>query len=117
MELHKLYTLDAHNTGAEIRVKDQFGNDTDFYITVLGVDSSTWRNTLVQAQRGAVETGEMMEPNEVLARCTVGWRGLTLKGKPVPFTKEAAKALYINAPYIADQVDQFMGKRKNFTTG
>lgn len=121
MELADLYTVDAHNAGAEMRVKDQAGKPTDIYIRVVGLDSSIWRNTLREAQRAAVERlvsgeAEVEQDNTLtLAKATIGWRGLTRDGAEVEFTQEEAQALYKNAPYIADQIDRFIAKRANFT--
>lgn len=100
IEFQKLFTRTAHNEGAEIRILGVDGKFTDFYITLRGVDSDAWRN-----RKSQTET-----PADVLADMTVTWRGVD-----VEFSRDMAKTLYVEAPYIADQVAAFFYKRENFT--
>jgi hypothetical protein len=122
MELAKLETKLAHERGAELRVIGPDGKTkTDFYITVVGLDSAVWRSMMRDYQREMVQasiTGDKVDHDkrspEMLAKATLSWRGLTDNGEEVAFSQETAEQLYFNAPYIADQLDNFIAKRKNF---
>ena len=45
MDINQLFTAEAHEEGAEIRIKSPLdGAETDFYITLQGIDSKTYRH-------------------------------------------------------------------------
>lgn len=124
MDIEKLYTLDAHDSGSELQLKDQFGKNIDSYVTVVGLDSKVWRQ--IDAERNQKLVAKMIAKDdspvddttaETLARATVSWRGFTSDGKELEFSKASAAELYKKAPYIADQVDRFIGRRANFIRG
>ena len=81
MELSSLLTAEAHSEGAEMRVVDQDGNETDFYITLIGMDSALWRDVLRERQRQMLKSladdAVIVDSTaESLAKATIGWRGL-----------------------------------------
>jgi hypothetical protein len=123
MELGALETAQAHNEGAEMRVRGPDGEYTDFYIMLSGMDSTTWRKAARDVKRKVVEVmsagGEVDIDFEAesLAASTIGWRGLESDGEAVEFNVDTAFSLYKNAPYIQDQADRFMGDRANFIKG
>lgn len=121
MEIKDIYTLEDHEAGSDIVITDpRTGKDTDFVITVMGVDSKAFRKANGAAMRKVLMQKDIdtdSETAEVLASITLGWKGLTDNGEEVEFSKDKAIALYTNAPYIADQVNVFIGNRKNFTKG
>lgn len=124
MELEDLYTATRHQEGAEMRVKDQFGKDTDFYIKLVGVDSATWAKIQRDFNRDLLAMGKndkSVDDKEVqvrmISQAIIGWRGFTNKGKAVKFSTKKAEELLKNAPYVADQADRFIAKRLNFTKG
>ena len=45
---------------------------------------------------------------------TIGWENLSLDGKPVEFSGEAAFAIYRKYPSILEEVKEFMDERSNF---
>ena len=45
---------------------------------------------------------------------TIGWENLSLDGKPVEFSEEAAFAIYRKYPSILDEVTEFLNDRANF---
>lgn len=117
MELKGLYTLEEHESGAEIQIKDpSTDKPTDFYILVQGVDSRAYRTALRAFHRSILENKEGGDI-ELLVAVTKGWRGLESDGKEVKHSDKTAKELYMNAPAVASQVDQFVSNRKNFTKG
>ena len=115
MDIKELDTRAIHGAGAELQVKDQLGKDTDVYIKVAGVDSKLWRETI---KGNARKTGDdKLSDNEILAKICLGFRGLESDGKEVPFSYESMLNLLEIAPYIAEQIDRFIGNRANFTKG
>ena len=114
MEINELNTAERHQIGAEMQVKSENGEKLDCFITLVGVDSKTWR-AIVKKNRRKIITGEEVDNAESLAEATLGWRGFTKDGVEYEFSKERVKALYDSAPYIQNQVDEFIANRENFT--
>ncbi len=121
MDINELFTLDAHEQGVEVRIKDQYGKDTDIYITVAGPDSKRYRKIQSNNMRELARAinGEDVEVPEDkdeidLARITLGWRGAKNGKKDYEFTTENAVALYIQAPYIVNQLNRALHDRSNF---
>lgn len=115
MRPEDLYTKERHEAGSEMQVKDQFGKVLDLYITLVGVDSLTYKNASRKMRVDMVGGKNPEEARaEAMADCTLGWRGWNFEGEEVEFTKEAAKSLYMNAFYILDQCDDFFSERRNF---
>jgi len=113
MDISELDTCTIHGEGSELQIKDQLGNDTDVYVTVVGVDSKLWRETLKGNARKSGD--DKLSDNEILAKVCLSFRGLESEGKEIPFSYEAILNLLEIAPYIADQIDRFIGNRANFT--
>jgi hypothetical protein len=42
---------------------------------------------------------------------------MEINGEPVEFSKDEARKLYSNAPYLVRAIDRFVSKRENFTKG
>ena len=117
MEITSLYTAEAHENGSEVQViSPADGELTDFYITVMGPDSKQYRDAVRKFQMKLLEKVEGADI-ELLVSVTKGWRGLKEGKKDVEFTAEAAKDLYVKAPFIASQIDRFIADRKNFMQG
>jgi hypothetical protein len=114
MDIKKLYTRDRHNAGSEVRVKDELGNDTDMYIRVVGMDSNAWNSIQLSIGRDHAD-GKEIETHEILADATIGWRGVESDGVELEFSRDLVRDLYFSAPYIAEQVNRFIGNRRNFT--
>lgn len=124
MELDTLLTTEAHNEGAEMRVRGPDGVETDFYITLAGMDSEAWRNAEVVKRRKQLESVKAdQEDKDAIAykilvdqvvSATIGWKGLSSNGEEVEFSKEQAEQVYIGAPYVLDQAFLFIGDRVNF---
>ena len=45
---------------------------------------------------------------------TIGWENLSLEGKPVEYSEDAAFAIYRKYPSILDEVTEFLKDRSNF---
>ena len=129
MDLTKL-AVDTDGTALELRhpVTGEVLYDDDgkaITITLLGMDSEPFKraqraiiNKRLQQGQKAKVTAEDLEKEAVdtLVGCTVDWSGIVLDGKPVPFSKDAARALYTRSdlPFIREQVDSFIAERSNF---
>ena len=116
MDIYELYTVDAHDEGAEMQVRDPRGVLIDCYITLAGIDTKRWIEAFNKNTRKKLD-GEDNKEASVLAESTIGWRGFANNGEDLVFSKKLAKQLYMNAPYIADQVDKFIANRVNFIKG
>ena len=117
MDINTLYTAEAHEEGAEIRIVSPLdGKETDFYIIIQGVDSKAYRTAVRAYHRKLIAEEEGGEIDLIVA-ITKGWRGLKNNGKDVVFASEAAHDLYVNAPSVTSQIDQFVADRTNFIKG
>lgn len=91
-------------------------------ITVVGTYSKTYRRVQNEnrakalKQRRSQLTPEQIDAkaNEAVAGCIKGWEGFLSDGKPFPFTRENAIALFEQAPWIREQVEEAMGDHAAF---
>ena len=122
MNLDQLYTVEDHGKGAKMLVIDQFGQETDFSITFVGVDSKKWREIYRKNQRKLVGLSgdDLMKTiadnsASILAEAALDWSGaVDSKGAEIKFSKKGIEDLLNNAPYIKEQADEFVAKRGNF---
>jgi len=124
MEYNSLLTQDAHESGAEINIINPVtGEPTDFFITVMGVDSKEWRMSVKKVTRAYFSDGIMTEEKEIdsevdqLVSITKDWRGINRNGEELKFSKEECRQLYTKSPGVLQQVDRFVADRRNFTKG
>lgn len=128
MELNELLTKESHDEGAEVQIYNPAnGEDTDVYITVMGVDSQEWQKAMKRQRNRTIakladkkeltEEDEITEEIEQLVAVTKGWRGIAKNGKVHKFSPEACKKLYTESPGLRQQVERFVTNRKNFTKG
>lgn len=112
---------------AEIAIYDKSGEPTGIKIQVYSPDSEKYRkasmkvrnNTLKFVRKNNGTTAERIEADgiEILANVTVGWSGIENNGQPWQYSVENARKLYTDFPFIREQVDEFVGDRKNFING
>jgi len=120
MDINSLYTVEKHESGAEMQVQDETGKDLDMYITVAGIDSKLFRKAKNELRREILKDIDADYEDlraKKLGDITLGWRGFTDKGEELVFTQKLAGQLYVNAPYLMDQIDAFINQRVNFTKG
>lgn len=117
MKLNSLYTAESHESGAEVRINDIEGKPTALYIKVKGVESATVRKfkkkrleAYVDSKQKDIEFDEEKFIVDGLLEATIGWRGTDEK-----FTAELCRELYTEAPHVAEQVDDFIADKRNFT--
>lgn len=117
MDITSLYTVEAHETGAEMQVKDVEGKPCELFLTVAGLDSKLWKKSYLEGRKAHVDDESIDADARSLSGITLGWKGFTKDGEPLPFDRKQVEALYENAPYIKAQVYEFMTSRVNFTKG
>lgn len=121
MEITALYTAEKHNDGAEMRVCDQFNKPLDLWLTLAGQDSEVWNKANREKQQKAFKRLIAKDEDggdddlEYMVNATLGWRGFEQAGAPLEFSKENARQLYKQAPYVLDQCILFINNRANFT--
>lgn len=93
------------------------------FITLAGADSAIHRKaTATIAKRRLSNTkgfrNRALDPEkfeaegiEVLAACTLGWKGVVVDGAPLPCSRDNAIMLYTRFPWLREQVDQFVSDR------
>jgi len=99
---------------------------TPMTITVHGPYSSTYKSVshnqqnkrLMKAQRTGGKlnlTAEELEASslELLVKCTEGW-ALTLDKKPEDFSQDKARQVYMEHPWVREQVDAVFGDTRAF---
>ena len=133
MDLSKFNVEKMAEQGAWLELEDPStgdvlqGDDGEaIAIKVLGTDSKAYRNKNREYQRARIAqmarsksrkidyTMSDEDACDLLAECTVEWRGIVDEGKEVEFSKEAAHDLYMKYIWIREQVDAFIGDRANF---
>lgn len=95
---------------------------TGVFLTLLGADSRVYQAARdEQASRNrargkaTLNTDETKDQTaELLAKCTIAWRGLTAGGKEYVHSFENAKKVHLEYPYIAEQAATFIFTRENF---
>lgn len=131
MDIDDLYTVPHHEKGAELQLFSPVdGKKIEVFLMLRGVDSAAFRSAEISGKREValiIKNDDLSDDEKaqkqleviagMLARITLGWRGLTSKRKKLGFNHEAATNLYLNSPAIAKQVDKFVSNRKNFTKG
>lgn len=127
MDLSTIDTAEMANAGAPMHLHGPngaplFTDEGDpITITLLGDDSDALtkldRQTTNQHLRGGnTVTAELAEAKHLnrLARATVAWSGITVDGKALDFSEEAARELYRRFKWIRGQAAVFISDRANF---
>lgn len=127
MEIDNLTSLDEHEDGARLHLRDKNGKEVDAYVVVKGPDSSAYRIARRKQRKkvvSLVESGIDVDsydffPLDVEFVCQVvsGWGEITKDGEEYEFSAENAKALFSKAPVIVEHILNFCGDRENFTKG
>lgn len=110
--------------GAELEVLDPAnGEPVGAFIILAGADSSAHRKATaaiakrrmngVKGFRAKSFDPEKFEAEsiEVLAACTLGWKGVFLDGSPLACSRDNAIMMYTRFPWLREQVDQFISDR------
>lgn len=106
-------------------VDPRTGEDTDIRIRVNSPDSKAYQQAMHKlsnqrlqqmSRKGSAVTSERVqrEAIEMLAANIVGWEGVEENGEPLPFSHDAAIDLLTRFKWLREQIDSFLGDRKNF---
>ena len=120
MNIDELYTLERHDAGEEMQVKTEQGEPLEVWLTLVGIDSKIYRNITNELQSSILknlDADKELLKAQSMAKCTIGWRGMLENGKEIEFDRERVEQLYLNAPYIYEQANDFIVNRLNFTKG
>jgi len=94
--------------------------ETDIVFIVNGTDSKAYRQAVrdvtVRRMTALDENSSEFDNDEIeiLARCTIGFKGLQIDGKEPENTLESIMDIYSDYPWLKDQVDKFIAKKSNF---
>ena len=110
---------------ASVRILRPDGEPTDILIKVLSPDSAEYRIVSMQVQneqlkysmknRGKTTAERLAQSSlDLLVGVTVAWDGIAENGAILPFSPENVRRVYENYPFIREQVDEFLGDRRNF---
>ena len=127
MDIKLFDTKAKSESGVDIELRDlRTGKGSGVFITVIGTDSDRFAELSAECARRIsqilADTGQQ-ELNrdqmnkmsiELLAGCTLGWRGLEANGEPMAFSTDAARWLYTDYPAIREQINVAIADRKNF---
>ncbi len=122
LDLATLDTAALCEEGAELELTHpKTGEGLGVFITVAGIDSKKWRRALnaigeKRANKRSKLTAEegIAGAVDILARCTIAWRNVTLDGAELPCTEENARTLYTRLPWVREQVDTFASDRGSY---
>jgi hypothetical protein len=127
MDLARFDTKTRAGEGVEIELTDlRTGKGSGVFVRMMGMDADEFDEVFVQRQR---QMAAMTENNagrdltraqmvqvtvDLLAACTLGWRGLDTGGVPYEFNAANARRLYTDYPAIREQVNTAVADRTNF---
>lgn len=134
MDLSKLDTVQSSSRGADLLVrhptKDEVLVDEKtgeaVSIHLLGQDSTEFRKAEHDQQtrrvervtrRGRVEqTGEEidMDSVELMSLMTKSWKHIVLNGEALECNPHNARRIYVEFPWLREQVNRFISNRANF---
>ena len=113
--------------GAELEVLDPVtGDGVGVFVTLAGADSTAHRKATatiakrrMTATKGSRNKGFDLEKFEaegieVLAACTLGWKGVVVDGTPLPCSRDKAIKLYTRFPWVREQVEGFISDRSAY---
>lgn len=113
--------------GAELEVLDPVtGEPVGVYITLAGADSAVHRKAAtnvskrrLNGQKGFRNRGwdpeKMQEESiEILATCTLSWKGVLVDGAPLPCSRDNAIKMYTRFPWLREQVEAFISDRSEY---
>ena len=95
-------------------------DETDIVFTVCGTDSKQYRQAVrdIMVKRMADQEADSSEFDndeiEILARCTIDFKGLLIDGKEPEKSLESIMQIYSDFSWLKDQVDKFIANKNNF---
>lgn len=122
LDLATLDTTALCDQGAELELTHPVtGMPLGIWLTLAGMDSIRWRNAVASlAERRLARRDKMSSEDyrsngiELLARCTLSWRGVVLEGQELSCSEANARRLYERFPWIYEQADRFASDRGSY---
>ena len=125
MDLNEIKIADKSEEGEVLTVLHPVTyTETDIKIRLAGSDSARYRNKIkkiAEKDKGKRKNNFNLDAAErqgaeILAACTLDWKGIQRGGVDIPFTYENAVELYAdpNLRWLREQVDEFIADRTNF---
>lgn len=123
MDLSSFDSITAAEAGVEFEIVHPITRrGTGMFVTLRGTDSKIYWSAMEQHAQQARARGKTVLSIEdvraqwadVLARCTVSWRGIEQGGTPLPCTFENARAMYSDYPFILDWARSCIEERSGF---
>jgi hypothetical protein len=92
-------------------------------VTLAGTDSPEFvKATLAERQAQMRNPGKEFTPDDyektrirVIARCVVGWQGLSWQGEPMKCDFETVVSALSKRKWLREQIEEFVGLRANFS--
>lgn len=113
----------AQEDGVDVVIKDPRGKDLGFTIRVAGPDSDRQKDAqqsfvdqrIADQKSGPFDSDELIALSiHVLAASTIDWSPFVMDRKPLEYSYENAKRLYLRFPFIRDQIQAAAGSRARF---
>lgn len=122
MKTTDLFIKEASDTGKPMDIRLPNGKIIESALTVLGADSNAFADEMATARRKEIE---LLEQKEKLSPIEYAKKQKAIREDMLsvlvtswtfdePFNRAAVNVLFINAPYVLEQVDNFASIRENF---
>jgi hypothetical protein len=123
MKPQDYFTRPASNKGAKMPLVDPAtGKETGDFLFVLGLESDAFAQAIIAKRKRSLEIEQMPEDKrsaeeddnelDLYAALVTGW---SFDPKGSPFSKDAIKELFKEAPRVRMAVDKFASNIANFT--
>lgn len=121
------YNLKANaERGFDVAIKNPIDDtDTDIVISVVGSDSSRYRNANIASivdfpiadDATTQEKADAITKRSafVAAACITGWSGMERNGRVIEFSSDEAAGILGEYDWITDQISVAVRNRENFT--
>ena len=124
MSINDFQTADESESGVKLPLFDKYGEKTEEWIQVRGIDSLTFRNAKLESDRKTLELlGESDQKKRrikildlkfnMIATLVVDW-SQGFKDDVGDPTIENVVKFFNKAPQVADEIDKLAGNRKLF---
>ncbi len=90
------------------------GKKTDIKVEVHSMDSKQYRKAMAAVKD---EKDPALNNVKILAMMTTGWKNISYKGKKLNYSQKNAIKIYVDGPWIANQVEAGIFNRVNFMKG
>jgi hypothetical protein len=105
--------------------EEQYQDNGDpVYLMLAGMDSTMYRDAqrkiadsrLNRKSKSAMINLADIEAEQIslLAECTLGWGGMVVAGKELPFDRKTVRSIYEKYPTIREQAEQHVADRSNY---